>query len=461
MRLSGPAAARLAGDACGDPGLLDRCGGRAAALVAVRATRAAFGPAADRVLAAAGSVGDLLVRAAGLLLATVPADGRRRLGLAVYLEHGERDDGPWWQHLTDDGHPDAAPVRLRIDDHERAAQAMAANADRLMDLGQWQTLEGWLARLNRDVLADHPDLIRARGEIAAARGDAPHAQTWFDLAAARSVARGDTVGACSTMLAASTVATTSLDLATARVRAAGARSLADVADRPACQLWTGWQLAAVHLLGGDDAALLAFARLAEGDGQGDNGQSDEGLIATTARLSRQVLDLRRDRERHRQALAERVTGPSLIVQLLGPILAAVGDTPVEEHLGSRARSLLAYLVTHRDPAPATEALVEALWPDVAPGRGRNSLHVAVHGLRRAIRTATDAPVVVHAGGCYRLHPAVTLWTDVDEFDCGWHTSTSSTGSAACSSPPAGIRGARTCAGGSSTRTPAARTPTAA
>jgi DNA-binding SARP family transcriptional activator len=113
-------------------------------------------------------------------------------------------------------------------------------------------------------------------------------------------------------------------------------------------------------------------------------------------------------------------GPVLVVQLLGPLVVAIGDVPVEPHLGSRARSLLAYLVTHREPWPSREMLSEALWPDARPDRGRNNLNVTVHGLRRGLRTATDDAVVVHSGTGYRLHPSVRLWLDVDEFDDAVH-----------------------------------------
>jgi DNA-binding SARP family transcriptional activator len=106
----------------------------------------------------------------------------------------------------------------------------------------------------------------------------------------------------------------------------------------------------------------------------------------------------------------------LVVQLFGPLAVAIGDVPLQTHLGSRARSLLAYLVTHREPWPSREILAEALWPGVDPDHGRNNLNVAVHGLRRGLRMASEEPVIVHSGVGYRLHPSVRLWLDVDEFD---------------------------------------------
>ena len=57
------------------------------------------------------------------------------------------------------------------------------------------------------------------------------------------------------------------------------------------------------------------------------------------------------------------------------------------------------------------------WPESSPEASRNSLNVAIHGLRRTLRTITDMPVVVYAGGAYRINcDDLRLWLDVDEFD---------------------------------------------
>jgi len=61
-------------------------------------------------------------------------------------------------------------------------------------------------------------------------------------------------------------------------------------------------------------------------------------------------------------------------------------------------------------------LMEVFWPDSAPEAARNSLNVAVYGLRRALRAGGDVPVVILGSGTYRLHPHLALWLDVDEFE---------------------------------------------
>src|SRR4029453_10684353 len=81
-----------------------------------------------------------------------------------------------------------------------------------------------------------------------------------------------------------------------------------------------------------------------------------------------------------------VGGPGdqlLSVQLLGRLTVRLDDVAVAAWASGRGRSLFKYLVTHRDPWPRREQLMDAFWPEAAPAAARNSLNVAVHGLRRA------------------------------------------------------------------------------
>jgi DNA-binding SARP family transcriptional activator len=107
--------------------------------------------------------------------------------------------------------------------------------------------------------------------------------------------------------------------------------------------------------------------------------------------------------------------PELAVHLLGSLHAAVDDVAVEDWPSARCRSLFGYLLTHREPWPQREVLMEVFWPGSAPDASRNSLNVAVHALRRTLRAVTDIPVIVYAGGAYRISRELRLWLDVDEF----------------------------------------------
>ena len=104
------------------------------------------------------------------------------------------------------------------------------------------------------------------------------------------------------------------------------------------------------------------------------------------------------------------------VHLLGPMSVVIDDVAVDEWSSARIRSLFGYLLTHRKPWPAREVLMDVFWPESSAKASRNSLNVAIHGLRRVLKEAKDVPVIVYSGGTYRLHPDVHLWLDVEEFD---------------------------------------------
>ncbi|MEU8404011.1 BTAD domain-containing putative transcriptional regulator [Nonomuraea sp. NPDC048892] len=108
--------------------------------------------------------------------------------------------------------------------------------------------------------------------------------------------------------------------------------------------------------------------------------------------------------------------PRLAIHLLGPLCVSVDDREVTGWPAGRCRSLLAYLVTHRDPWPRREQLMDLFWPKAEPGPARNNLNVTIHSVRRVLRTKTETPVIVLADGAYRFHAGMRLWVDIDVFD---------------------------------------------
>ena len=116
------------------------------------------------------------------------------------------------------------------------------------------------------------------------------------------------------------------------------------------------------------------------------------------------------------AANQRAAQTGLTAYLLGPLCVAINDVLVADWPSARCRSLFGYLLTHREPWPPRELLMELFWPESSPEASRNSLNVAIHGLRRALRTATVLPVVLHSGGAYQIHPDLSLWLDIEEFE---------------------------------------------
>ncbi|MFC1463245.1 MAG: BTAD domain-containing putative transcriptional regulator [Candidatus Brachytrichaceae bacterium NZ_4S206] len=109
-------------------------------------------------------------------------------------------------------------------------------------------------------------------------------------------------------------------------------------------------------------------------------------------------------------------GITLTVHLLGQFHARFNDQPIEQWPPGRGRTLFKYLImNHRQPQPR-DVLMEMFWPDAAPEAARNSLNVALHGLRQAFRAVTDETILEHSAGSYRFNPRLKIWVDVEEFE---------------------------------------------
>lgn len=108
--------------------------------------------------------------------------------------------------------------------------------------------------------------------------------------------------------------------------------------------------------------------------------------------------------------------PGLLIHLLGPFRVTLNGQPIESWPSGRGRALFKYLLAHRDRPLPRDTLMEVFWPDALPEAARNSLNVAMHGLRQALKAAAAAtPVVVFQNGIYQLSPDLPVWIDVEEF----------------------------------------------
>jgi DNA-binding SARP family transcriptional activator len=578
------------------------CQGRPVLLAAVCAAWAELGPVTvERVISRSADVQDFLKLLAFAWLTTVDVDARQALGLALRLGYshpalttaalgtGGFPLGPWLQKLGDGwlrvhtvwkaplrsalaatglpGHDaihraadyllevgaveQAVPLYLELKDADCVAQVIASEADRLMDLGQWETMGEWLGRLPDRALKARPWLIYHQADIAAAQDRVQTAQRRFSAATSLFIARHEPEGACQSMLAESALAAGRMDLTRAQARALAASAMADAAGLPWYQAWAAWQLGSLTLVTEklDDAAAN-FGRAAEVAARiGDPAMLD--LTLEAERLTGQLQEVRRKREEHykayldlegaehaaaerllahvgtayerattlvqihgwsstplalkmpilqlqpqavpapggrsgwlrlrqifaahrkaaprasepadavpggaaiglssaphalgdphvplgrrasaepapgtlpphqREPLRTTLAGPgsgqasSLVAHLLGRFRVTLNDAPVDRLPSARGSALFKYLLTHRNPWPPREVLMEVFWPGAPPQAGRNNLNVAVHALRRAFRTVGDVEGVVFEQGTYRLHPDLQLWVDVDEFD---------------------------------------------
>ena len=67
-------------------------------------------------------------------------------------------------------------------------------------------------------------------------------------------------------------------------------------------------------------------------------------------------------------------------------MIAVDGSVIDTSSSRRTRNLLAYLVTHRDKPVPRDVLMDVFWPHASPEAARNSLHVALSGVRRTLAT---------------------------------------------------------------------------
>jgi DNA-binding SARP family transcriptional activator len=106
----------------------------------------------------------------------------------------------------------------------------------------------------------------------------------------------------------------------------------------------------------------------------------------------------------------------LTVHLLGPLRVTLADRLVESWPSGRGRAIFKYLLAHRGQSIPRDVLMDLFWPDAAPEAARNNLNVAVHGLRQALKAASEQQIVLFQDSAYRLNPELTVWVDVEAFE---------------------------------------------
>ena len=110
------------------------------------------------------------------------------------------------------------------------------------------------------------------------------------------------------------------------------------------------------------------------------------------------------------------SSPELCIHALGRLEVLRGGHQVTaaEWGSAKPRELLFYLLAHPE-GRTKEQVGLALWPDASPAQLRNSFHVTLHHLRRALGRAEW---VVYEGDRYRFDRSLAYEYDVEQFE-GW------------------------------------------
>jgi DNA-binding SARP family transcriptional activator len=106
----------------------------------------------------------------------------------------------------------------------------------------------------------------------------------------------------------------------------------------------------------------------------------------------------------------------LTAHLFGTFRVTIDGTPVDTVSGRRTRNLLAYLLAHRRLPVPRDVLMDVFWPTSRPEAARNSLHVALSGVRQALRAAHPQPVIERPFDAYQIVPSIDVWIDVEVFE---------------------------------------------
>jgi DNA-binding SARP family transcriptional activator len=109
--------------------------------------------------------------------------------------------------------------------------------------------------------------------------------------------------------------------------------------------------------------------------------------------------------------------PDITAHLLGELRVAFQDRPVEIWSSGRGRAVFEYLLVNRHSKVRRDRLMSTFWPEASPDAARNSLNVAIHGLRQSLRAAVgDTAVVIHHDQAYFIEPTIDIWVDVEAFE---------------------------------------------
>ena len=107
--------------------------------------------------------------------------------------------------------------------------------------------------------------------------------------------------------------------------------------------------------------------------------------------------------------------PMLTARLLGRFWVVVDGKVVDTSSSRRTRSVLAYLLAHRDAPVNRDLLMDMFWPGASAEAARNNLHVALSGVRRVLRAVHPEPLLERWYDMYRLADW-DLWVDVEKFE---------------------------------------------
>lgn len=113
---------------------------------------------------------------------------------------------------------------------------------------------------------------------------------------------------------------------------------------------------------------------------------------------------------------EKKLQPTIKIDFFGQFDIAINGKRLECELSTREKSLLAYLAFHHGRGIHRDRLIERFWADSSADSAKNSMHVAITGIRRCLESiCPDYNFISCQKQMYHFNPSVDIITDVRLF----------------------------------------------
>lgn len=113
-------------------------------------------------------------------------------------------------------------------------------------------------------------------------------------------------------------------------------------------------------------------------------------------------------------------GDHISITLLGDFCVTLNGKRVDLFLNKKNKRLLAYLLFNHKKYLCKDRLMDIFWPNTLHESAKNSLHVAIHNIRKAFqKIKTSQPILQYQDECYFFHPEVSITSDASEFIDLW------------------------------------------
>jgi two-component SAPR family response regulator len=143
------------------------------------------------------------------------------------------------------------------------------------------------------------------------------------------------------------------------------------------------------------------------------------LIADTA-LSSQPSDKKTNRTQQ-----EKQSHPRIQAFFLGSFRVLVNNQPIEKWPSKKGKSVFAYILLNHKKKILRDVLMDIFWQKSSPDSARNSLNVAIHGIRRELEHIDPKnDFILFKDECYYFSQEVDISLDVEEFRKTWQSAQS-------------------------------------